>query len=301
MPHLCREAPLKRYYTKEDRNKRNKERLYLGQKYGYQAMVPRGPMEERIAELRLYLTCQEIAERAGVHQTTIALSKRYHRMTHIDTHNAIMKVRVHPEEQMTSEDRARGASRIIHGLVAKGFTHKSLTPFVPNTRMSLANLASDRDRTSYPSMSRFIYPHFIRMAEKLDAADPLDYGVSPMAKKMNMVRSRTRHRAPLGCWDLDTIHLEDATPDWTGACGTSRGYYLHLKHDLYTKSEEGKRYVLCEPCCTAKSQATRTGAHRTYDHDLVMKMYREGSPVEEICELLGARQRTIERIIRRYE
>lgn len=59
--------------------------------------------------------------------------------------------------------------------------------------------------------------------------------------------------APPIAWDDDTIDDPDAIPDWTGHCGTDRGWWAHRDHAIPT----------CQPCRDAHAQWL--DAHRHLD------------------------------------
>lgn len=45
-------------------------------------------------------------------------------------------------------------------------------------------------------------------------------------------RSRREGWAPPGAWDDDRLDDPQAHPDWTGACGTDRGWWMHSINDI---------------------------------------------------------------------
>lgn len=290
---------MKRQGQTDEEYKAHAKRLIYARTQGIYHNVDDVAMVAHVAKLATVIGITEIARRSGVARTT--LSCHLHGRagtTSRETISRVLAVRLLPGDFITSTDRGRGARRIINGLVAKGWTHAALAEYVPNAPRAVTALAA---YGGYRTIPAEVYEEYMRMAEKLDTANPLDHGVALKSAKRNRSLAKRNGHAPLGCWDLDTIHEEDAIPDWTGACGTASGYYLHLKHDLYVRREGDKRFVLCSACCTAKADAVaHHKTHRAYDHDLVMKMWREGTDVNEIVNLLGARKRTIERIIGRY-
>lgn len=60
----------------------------------------------------------------------------------------------------------------------------------------------------------------------------------------NRLRGKREQWAPPECWDDINIDDPEAFPDWTGHCGTVRGYHLHHKLHLG---------FLCNPCRAARS------------------------------------------------
>lgn len=65
-------------------------------------------------------------------------------------------------------------------------------------------------------------------------------GLSERARR----HAATRNWAPPTAWDPDTIDNPDAHAEWTGHCGTDRGYHLH----------KIERIAICPPCEAAHQQ-----------------------------------------------
>jgi hypothetical protein len=134
--------------------------------------------------------------------------------------------------------------------------------------------------------------------EKLDGVDPLDMGLTPLQKR-NAQRHAARCRYPgRMCWDEDTIDDLKAFPEWTGECGTVRGYYLHLKYGIHVKLADkpsGKRNrVLCQPCIDARTE--NEGVSKTTDEEAVKEALRAGRTYREIAAEEGVSVRTIQRV-----
>lgn len=76
------------------------------------------------------------------------------------------------------------------------------------------------------------------LADKLETADPADYGIDSRKRKYCRAFAIKKGCAPLGCWDVDTIDDPEAIPEWTGACGTELGPSIHKRESI----------PLCEAC-----------------------------------------------------
>ncbi|MFG3585053.1 hypothetical protein [Streptomyces sp. NPDC047990] len=58
------------------------------------------------------------------------------------------------------------------------------------------------------------------------------YGVTPwIAARSRTYAAKYNYASPIA-WDDDSIDDPDAAPDWTGHCGTDRGYWAHSLHQL---------------------------------------------------------------------
>jgi hypothetical protein len=83
--------------------------------------------------------------------------------------------------------------------------------------------------------------------DQLWKLNPLEHGVALHSHNRARNLAHAYRWAPVGAWDDDTIDSPDAFPDWTGACGTPRGYRAHSTH----------RIPLCDPCREAGSAERR--------------------------------------------
>jgi hypothetical protein len=81
--------------------------------------------------------------------------------------------------------------------------------------------------------------------DQLQNQDPAAHGISAVGYS-RAVAAATRAGWPLpAMWDDDVLDDPDGFPDWTGDCGTERGYYLHYRDHV----------PMCEPCRAAKKAA----------------------------------------------
>lgn len=80
--------------------------------------------------------------------------------------------------------------------------------------------------------------------DKYQTADPVECGMTPQAASRLTTLSLGKGFALPVCWDDDTIGDPDAIPQWTGYCGTLRGYRLHKERGI----------PMCK-ACASKGQA----------------------------------------------
>jgi transcriptional regulator with XRE-family HTH domain len=71
---------------------------------------------------------------------------------------------------------------------------------------------------------------------------PGEFGVESCSQKRATAFARKRGIAPRSCWDSDTIDDPEASPEWTGRCGTSFGRRIH----------ELEGIPVCGPCAEAE-------------------------------------------------
>ncbi|MGW1796916.1 hypothetical protein ACWCQN_13115 [Streptomyces sp. NPDC001984] len=74
--------------------------------------------------------------------------------------------------------------------------------------------------------------------------DPLEHGASPGGITYAKRRAHDAGWAPVGAWDDESIDDPEAFPDWTGHCGTHRGYDIH----------RNKAIPMCQPCREAGAE-----------------------------------------------
>jgi lambda repressor-like predicted transcriptional regulator len=149
-----------------------------------------------------------------------------------------------------------------------------------------------------------------RLYDKLKDCDPVDLGMLPSSVKKNRSIASTNGYAPSHCWDDDPpeeladgefSHYwgdEDAIPEWTGACATIEGYYLHIKY---------KMLPACRPCAKAKTAYNRAQKNGATDNVAearaqdVRNLIQLGHSHESIMDITGVCLRTVERAVRKME
>ncbi|MFE9738868.1 hypothetical protein [Streptomyces sp. NPDC006477] len=78
-----------------------------------------------------------------------------------------------------------------------------------------------------------------------------EMGVTPWIARRRRNYAIAQGWAPPAAWDDDTIDDPNAQPDWTGFCGTDRGWWTHrLEH-----------ITVCEPCQAAHDQWLQDRKH----------------------------------------
>lgn len=81
--------------------------------------------------------------------------------------------------------------------------------------------------------------------EKYRDQDDLARSFGPVAYARAQAAAQRRGFAPWHVWDDDTMDDPQTFPEWTGGCGTVKGYYLHYRHKI----------AMCEPCRQAAKEA----------------------------------------------
>lgn len=231
---------------------------------GVKFLVDAAPVREHAIYLHEHpsggMTQDAIARKAGLSQKAIhhlivgqrkqpdgssapVLKVRRH------TADAILAVHYEPPEDPGGPARVgaytdpTGTQRRMQALAAIGFGAPFQADFLGNGARASAYVIMHGHRSG----SRRGYVMWntalqvSKMYDKLSGADPLDFGQLPHAVAHVMGTARNHGWAPPGCWDSDTINDPEAIPEWTGRCGTPRGYRIHRREDI----------PVCGPCLHA--------------------------------------------------
>ncbi|MFS4103831.1 hypothetical protein [Streptomyces sp. PD-S100-1] len=123
-------------------------------------------------------------------------------------------------------------------------------------------------------------------------------------------RAQREGWAPPICWNDDHIDDPTATPDWTGHCGTDRGWWLHRLETI----------PVCPPCETAHTTWLAERAHltaserwtalglaqrqaRTREADLAAdarELLRYGADIEQAAERLRVTKQHLQQALKRH-
>lgn len=148
------------------------------------------------------------------------------------------------EAQVPSrEGRILGASRILQGLAAKGIPSRIIAEYTEHccARHTLDNWRMGNPRQVPEPES---YNKLLRVGKLLEGKTPQELGVSDTTTRQVASRAKSNGYVPLAMWEWDTIHDPDASPEWTGHCGTAFGYQQHRRMEIPS----------CEPCNRARAE-----------------------------------------------
>lgn len=133
------------------------------------------------------------------------------------THNRIMQLKAAPSGGQYLD--ATGSTRRLQALQAIGHTTYTIAEATNTSRALIVpildgrglvrRIVADRIAAAYPSLSQ-----------------------TPGNATRSINRAKSQGWAPPAAWDDDTIDDPNAAPDWTGHCGTDRGYWAHSFHQL---------------------------------------------------------------------
>lgn len=221
------------------------------------------------------------------------------------TYDKMMRLQVTgPEAETTGDTRhssARyesvGGIRRLQALTALGFSAPVMASLMDVGAYPYVRWITDNE-PAYLYWATVVA--IDRAYGKLHNADPLDFGIRPQHVRRMQKKAADLLWAPPHCWDADTIDDPDAFPEWTGECGTTGGYYLHLKYDILVKEGGGdsakrKRKVLCAPCLDARRNDFGVVRNAERD-DEIMEALKEGVQYRAIAEDFGITVRTVQRV-----
>jgi hypothetical protein len=146
--------------------------------------------------------------------------------------------------------------------------------------------------------------------DRLWNQDPRQHGVTVGTYKKVRGVARAHGWAPPGAWDDDTIDDPTAHPEWTGHCGTDRGWWLHRLEDI----------PVCPSCEAAHAQWKAERAHlshnerwselgqaraqaRTREADLATdarELMRYGADYEQAAGRLGVTRQHLQQALIRH-
>ncbi|WP_097982853.1 hypothetical protein [Streptomyces sp. f150] len=190
-----------------------------------------------------------------------------------------------------------GTVRRVRALIALGYTLIDIA--------ESANVAVARVQTlaaGYPSLRRTVAERITNTYRALSETP----GTNTRAKN----RALANRWAPPATWDDDTIDDPQARPEWTGHCGTDRGWWSHRQQNI----------PMCEACDQAHAEwkaehahlprsefmtrltASRASASRrgeTIAHD-GRELLAQGHTVELAAERLGITLQHLHQELRRH-
>ncbi|MGW5197317.1 hypothetical protein [Streptomyces spiralis] len=237
-----------------------------------------------------------IARRAGVSQSTVSrlLSNPQAGCLRIQGERILA---VRPGDFDNVSDRpALGTIRRIRGLYYAGHGPQSITVHAPLTLTLITEIAG----SVYESVAPTTEAAIKRACTALTSVEGTSYRARARALREGW--------APLNAWD--DIDDPQAVPDWTGYCGTDRGWWLHRLEKI----------PVCPPCETAhaawkaeraqltkeqrwaeigkaRSQARAREADLAHD---ARELLRYGAGVEQAAERLGVTKQHLQQAMLRH-
>ncbi|MFF9240059.1 hypothetical protein ACF1AL_14665 [Streptomyces sp. NPDC014801] len=198
-----------------------------------------------------------------------------------------------------------GTRRRMQALGAAGWTAQAIHQQIDGAhKQTLERLSSCTKVTA--RLARVVRDFY----NEYSAKNPEDYGVERWIADRARAHAAKRDWAPAIAWNDDTIDDPDAAPDWTGHCGTDRGWWLHRLEKIPT----------CALCETAHAEWKAARAHldrsqlwaelgraraeaRTREADLAhdaRELLRYGADYEQAAERLGVTRQHLQQVLIRH-
>ena len=198
-----------------------------------------------------------------------------------------------------AERPALGASRRTRALYAIGHGRDGISAVSGLSPCTIGQIANSR---------------YTLIDGRIDAAIRLAYRtLSPTqgASLKARHRAETQNWAPPAAWDDDTLDDPNAHPDWTGHCGTDRGWWMHSNNGIPTCARcetahaawladrkhlpSGERF---RQLALAKGAASNRGATIAADARELMRV--SGLNYEQLAERLGVTTNHIQQELLRH-
>lgn len=207
------------------------------------------------------------------------------------------------------EDRAvldgTGTRRRMQALAVAGWPSKAIHQHIGVGNMQTVEKLRSRAKVT-ARLARAVRDFY----DEVSAKTAEDYGVEPWIAVRTRTYAAKNQWAGPEAWDPDTIDNPAAVPDWTGYCGTDRGWWLHRLEDIPT----------CPACETAHEQWKAERAHlsrderwselgkartqaRTREADLAhdaRELIRLGADTEQAAERLGVTTSHLHQALKRH-
>lgn len=213
------------------------------------------------------MSTQEVAVAAGLHHQTLHSSVLRCTRARVVTVEKVLAVqpRDHTSVWHGRRQDPIGCARRLQGLMYDGFTQVHLAKLFPDLKdhRALNRLCSGDQGYVSPGIAERISDLYA----KLENQTPDDLMIPRREQKRCRTQAIRRGYAPRHCWDEDTIDDPKAIPEWTGRCGTAKGYEIHRreKHLFLTKRANGtgyQKFFGCPPC-RAAAHAANVGRRKS--------------------------------------
>ncbi|MEW5658295.1 hypothetical protein ABGT92_23615 [Streptomyces cinereoruber] len=213
---------------------RTRKRLNVARELGRAARVDATAAREHLAQLHARMSWIQLEEATGCDSRNLQLIWRGDRKEiNRTTETKILAARLAEEPAPGVYLDANGSVRRLQALAAIGYSGRVIALQIGTTEARIHKIMGGKQRFVRHKVASRINALYVELSSK-----PAPPG-----------RSRTRvikHAADNGyapptAWDPDTIDDPDAIPEWTGHCGTDRGWWIHRT----------ERIPACPPCLAA--------------------------------------------------
>ncbi|WP_266741875.1 hypothetical protein [Streptomyces phaeochromogenes] len=215
------------------------------------------------------------------------------------THNKIMQLKAAPSGGQYID--GAGSRRRIQALRAIGWSAKAIAQQAASSQARIQLISNGQATVRYSLTVK------IRNAYTALSQTPAPAGYSASRVKGHAIRNGW---APPAAWDDDTIDDPQAHPDWTGHCGTDRGYWMHSlqrlpmcercrqAHEVWLDEQA---HLTVQELNQARFRARANASHREADlaHDARELLRVSGLDVQLAAERLGVTRNHLQQALLR--
>jgi hypothetical protein len=255
------------------------------------------------------VSVQRIAEHAGISFAVVSglLYTRgpgRGRAEKIRLANARAIFSVRAENIVTHYVDPTGTHRRLQALMANGWPQIRLGPHIGRHPVYVNALLTQ------PRIYGVTAVAVATAYDRLWNQDPRQHGVKTGTWKKVRGVARAHGWAPPGAWDDDTIDDPSAHPEWTGHCGTDRGWWTHTNDDIpmCSRCETAHAQWLAErrdlpaserfrQLAYAKGAASNRGANLAHD---ARELLGYGVGIEQAAERLGVTRNHLQQELLRH-
>lgn len=201
---------------------------------------------------------------------------------------------------------ATGTRRRTQALAASGWSSKAI-----HARIGISSIQTIERLRGRTKVTARLARAIRDLYDEVSAKTAEDYGVTPwLAARTRTYANKHRWAGP-EAWDPDTIDNPDAHPDWTGCCGTDRGWWTHTINNIPAClcCETAHRAWLDERSSLPKVERFRQLAHAraaastrgdALAHDAREVMRVSGLDIEQAAERLGVTRNHLQQVLLRH-
>ncbi|MCZ4509938.1 hypothetical protein O3Q52_17385 [Streptomyces sp. ActVer] len=223
--------------------RRARKQYTVNRELGRPGLVDATPVREHLNTLRQTMTWQQVADATGSEYRNLKLVADGRRtQVRRSTRDRVLAVTPEPPASGKYID-ALGTRRRIQALRAIGYSTKVIAEAAGSAQARLQLISTGAQPT--------VRQH---LAERIQAVFADLHGTpAPAGCSATVTRKHARAQGwvPPAAWD--DIDDPAAVPDWTGHCGTDRGYWMHSL----------QRLPMCERCKAAHEAWLDEQAHLT--------------------------------------
>ncbi|MFH9574268.1 hypothetical protein ACH4MG_27470 [Streptomyces sp. NPDC017454] len=211
------------------------------------------------------------------------------------THNRIMQLKAAPSGGQYVD--AAGAARRLQALQAIGHTTytiaeasnvgRSLLVPILDGRPQVRRNVAERIKTAYTALSK-----------------------TPGSATRSINRAIHNGWAPPAAWDDDTLDDPNAHPEWTGYCGTDRGWWTHRRQNLpmcarceqaharwYAERADLDPQARNQEMFRARAEASQREADLAHD---ARELFRYGVGIDQAAARLGVTRQHLQQALKRH-